>query len=293
MASPSDLQYFFETAGTLNLSRAAERLGMTQPSLSQSIQRLEHSLGEAVFIRHKRGVTLTPAGRQLLAHTRALLQSWEEVKSKTVASMREIRGTFTIGCHPSVARYALIPFMSKVLDHDELEIHLVHDLSRRITEQVIGSEIDIGLVVNPVKHPDLIIQKLYDDEVTFWSLQPSRQESPRKPTTLIFDPNLIQTQTLLKKAEKAGISVQRTMQSSNLEVVASLTSAGCGIGILPTRVANLAPKKLTRISGAPIFKDEIRRRKQQSDSDRDNGTGRWAPEFLKRGDRLKEILHGR
>lgn len=255
MASPSDLQYFLEIASTLNFSRAAERLGMSQPSLTQSVQRLEHALGEQVFVRHKKGVTLTLPGKQLLAHTRSLLQTWDEVKSKSSASTREIRGSFTIGCHPSVAIYALVPFLPKIQEYKDLEIHLVHDLSRKITERIVSSEIDIGIVVNPVRHPDLLIQKLYDDEVAFW--RSALSSIPQSPSILIFDPNLIQSQALIKKAAKAGISYTRTLQSSNLEVVTSLTAAGCGIGILPTRVAQSSAKKLVRIPGSPIFKDEV------------------------------------
>jgi DNA-binding transcriptional LysR family regulator len=153
--------------------------------------------------------------------------------------------------------YALSPFLSKILDNADIEIHLVHDLSRKITEQVITSEIDIGIVVNPVRHPDLVIQKLYDDEVAFWSLAPSIREDSDCIETLIYDPNLIQIQSLLKKVEKVGLRKFRPLETANLEVVASLTASGCGVGILPERVAKLAHKKLHRLPGSPVFKDEI------------------------------------
>lgn len=259
MASPSDLRYFLETASALNLSRAAERLRIAQPSLTQAMQRLEHAIGEPLFSRHKRGVTLTPAGKQLLLNTRALLQSWDDIKSNSVASMHEIQGRFTIGCHPCVALYALGSFLPKLLANESLQVDLVHDLSRYITERVINSTVDIGIVVNPVKHPDLIIHKLYHDEVSFWYLGARQKdlESYAKKATVIYDPNIIQSQVLLKKAAAAGIVIVRTMESSSLEVVASLTSANCGIGILPTRIANLAPKKLVKVPGAPIFRDEV------------------------------------
>ena len=73
--SPSDLTYFIEVAHTKNLSRAAERLGITQPSLTLAIQRIEHSLGTDVLIRSKKGVVLTKAGRSLLIHSKTLMSS--------------------------------------------------------------------------------------------------------------------------------------------------------------------------------------------------------------------------
>ena len=61
--SPNDLKYFREAASTLNISRAAERLGISQPSLSLSVQRIEESLGAKVFFRSKRGLAMTQSGK--------------------------------------------------------------------------------------------------------------------------------------------------------------------------------------------------------------------------------------
>jgi DNA-binding transcriptional LysR family regulator len=155
--SPHDLKYFREAAATLNMSRASERLGISQPSLSLAIQRIEDSVGDKVFYRSRRGLVLTQAGKQLLTHTNFLLDAWSQVKSKALASSQLIQGRYIIGCHASVALYSLGTFLPKVLhDHPTLEIKLEHDLSRKITESVISSAVDIGIVVNPVKHPDLI-----------------------------------------------------------------------------------------------------------------------------------------
>lgn len=67
LASPHDLTYFIELSGTLNFSRASERIGISQPSLSAAIKRLEHAIGTPLFLRGKNGVTLTPAGKRLFA----------------------------------------------------------------------------------------------------------------------------------------------------------------------------------------------------------------------------------
>src|SRR4051812_16116967 len=107
MPSASDLKYFVEVCNTLNISRASERLGISQPSLTLALQRLEGNLGTRVFTRTKRGVSLTPGGRQLLIHSRSLLQTWENVHAHVLASETEVEGTYSIGCHPSVALYSL------------------------------------------------------------------------------------------------------------------------------------------------------------------------------------------
>lgn len=67
------LRHFAAVAETLHFGRAAERLGMTQPPLSQSIQALERELGAKLFTRTKRSVKLTPFGEQWLGHVQAAL----------------------------------------------------------------------------------------------------------------------------------------------------------------------------------------------------------------------------
>jgi DNA-binding transcriptional LysR family regulator len=261
LPSAAELVYFLEVSNTLNLSRAAERLGISQPSLSLAIKRLEESIGLPLFARHKHGVTLTQAGKQLVVHARQLLQYWEKTKSVALASQNEVQGHFTLGCHSAIAIYLVSRFLPDLLEsHPKLEIHLKHDISRRITEQVINLSIDIGIVVNPIKHPDLIIRKLYDDEVTFWVGEGRRniQNIHSQQATILCDPDLTQTQSLLKKSKNMGFTSNRIITMGSLEVVAHLTAKGCGIGILPTCVANaLVPNKLNRITRAPVYSDEI------------------------------------
>ena len=262
LPSPTDLHYFLEAANTQNFSRAAERLGITQPSLSLAIQRLEADLGEKVFLRSKRGVTLTQGGKLLLIQTRNLLEVWNGVRADARGSMQTIKGSYILGCHPSVALYSLSLFLPKVLvAHPDLQVDLVHDLSRKITEGVVTSRIDLGIVVNPQRHPDLLIKKLADDDVGFWVRDGKKQEgfSDRggKGHILIYDPELIQSQVLLKKAVKSGFNPTRIIKSRSLEVVAELTASGCGIGVLPSRVAERSSKKIIPLAGAPFYRDEI------------------------------------
>lgn len=263
MPSPSDLTYFVEVANTGNLSRAAERIGITQPSLSLSIQRLEHSVGTSLLIRSKKGVTPTQAGKQLLARAKELLQQWENIRSHALSSTHEVQGRYVLGCHCSVALYSTPFFVTELLEKNrKLELKMIHDLSRKIAERVISMEIDIGIVVNPVKHPDLMVKKLCADEVTFWTAsgKANRQTQNHQSgeAVLICDPDLLQTQSLTKQLKKNGIQYSRIIPTSSLEVATELVASGAGIGIIPSRVVNhLAPKKLQRIPGAPIFNDEI------------------------------------
>ncbi len=253
MPSPADLSYFAEVATTLNVSRAAERLGISQPSLSLAMQRLEDSVGVGLLVRSKRGVTLTPAGKQLLAHAKQLMQAWDDVKAGALASQHDIQGSYSIGCHPSMGMNLLahiIPSLMK--QHPKLDFRLRHDISRKVAEDVVSMKTDIGIVVNPVQHPDLVIHTLATDEVTLWVKEKARDI----PDVLICDPDLLQTQGIMKKLKKSGMTFARTLTCSSLEVIGDLTAHGGGTGIMPARVAARAKHKMTRVDKAPVFHDE-------------------------------------
>lgn len=258
--SAADLAYFMEIAHTANISRAAERLSISQPSLSMSIRRLEKSVGTTLLIRGKRGVTLTPAGKQLLAHARQLLESWDTVRVQALASSSEIRGVYTIGCHPSVGLHGLSGFLPGLMtQYPDLEIRLRHDLSRHIAEDVVSMKADLGIVVNPVRHPDLVIHRLCGDTVTLWTSVKSNQETQNPKNgkaVLICDPDLVQSQRIIKQVEKMKWRFARTLTSNNLDIIADLTAQGCGIGILPGQVAKRARKKLTPLPKAPEYQDD-------------------------------------
>jgi len=262
MISATDVLYFIEISNTQNLSRASERLGIAQPSLSSAVKRLESSIGTSLLIRHKKGVLLTQAGKQLLAHSKQLLQYWNEVKSQALASHHQVQGCFVFGCHPTVALHNLSGFLPVLLnDYPKLEIELRHDISRKITEGIINLSIDIGLVVNPIKHPDIIIHKMMDDEVACMQIKKPllpHQDIASGKAIIICDPALAQTQTLLKRLQKKNITYSRLLVSTSLEVIADLTVQGCGIGLLPQSISNrMFPGKLSVIEKIAPFRDEI------------------------------------
>jgi len=261
LPSASELEYFIEVCNSLNLSRAATRLAISQPSLSIAIKRLEQAIGTELFVRHKHGVMLTQAGKQLLPQARLLLQLWQQTKSHALASQEEVQGCFTLGCHTSIAIHIGSRFLADLLEsYPKLQIEYRHDISRRVTDQVINLSVDIGIAVNPFKHPDLVIRKLCEDEVTFW-VGPGKREIQNihsEKCVLVCDPDLAQTQSLLQRGKKMGISTHRLVSTSNLGVIAAVVANGCGIGILPSRVAmSIYPDKLKRIPNAPVFNDEI------------------------------------
>lgn len=254
LPSATDLEYFLEVSKTLNISRAAERIGISQPTLTQSIRKLEAAVGAELLIRTRTGVKLTKPGQRISGQVLTLLESWATLQKEAQADEHELQGRFRVGVHPSVARYTLPQFFKELSRRaPRIEIELVHDLSRHITDAVINFQVDVGLVINPTEHPDLVLKKICDDQVTFF-------ESKDRYSNLLFgDPELIQTQWLLKKLKKSGLDFSNFVPAPNLEVVHRLVASGAGYGILPSRVAHCEPgtKLVTVDVKLPVFKDQL------------------------------------
>ncbi len=251
----TEIENFVEVFRTRHISRAAIRLGVTQPTLTQSLQKLEEKAGHRLFHRGRQGVVPTDEGHLFYVRALKLIDAWREVGGEIEASRHELRGKFRLGCHASVAAYALPGLFARISQHAPgIELELVHDFSRKITEQVVAYELELGFVVNPFRHPDLVLKKVGEDRVEFWR----RKGAGAVPSRLFADPNLKQVQTLLEKTQRTEFKGWSVVPTASLEVARELAAQGQGVAVLPARVARLAAEKLVSYQrGLPTFHDEI------------------------------------
>jgi LysR family nitrogen assimilation transcriptional regulator len=98
-----EIRYFLATAAAGSLSRAAVRLGVSQPALSRQIGRLETSLGRELFYRHGRGVALTEAGRRFQAVAQNVTQQLTDVQEELSGGALDAVGNVTLGIPPSLS----------------------------------------------------------------------------------------------------------------------------------------------------------------------------------------------
>lgn len=254
MINQTDLKYFLELSQTLHLTRASERLGITQPALSHCVKRLESDLNCQLFLRSKKGVQLTPAGVRLKQSASSMIMQWENLKQNIADDIETPQGIIKLGCHSAVAQYILPSLLKTFLKKNPgIEVKLTHGLSRHMTEQVVSSVLDVAFAVNPVAHPDLIIKEICRDEVCLWKAKNCQNED-----VLIIEPGLLQTQDILQKLNKKGFTFKRIIESSSLEVIAKLVAEGVGCGIVPERVLqSYESQSYEKVKAAPQFSDKI------------------------------------
>ena len=246
----SDLRNFLETSYANKLTLAAQKLEISQPALSGSIKRLEELHGYQLFYRSKQGIQLTPNGRffqERVKNALGVLESLEEAgPSKNIFEGSAI----TIGCHPVVAQYSLPRALTHLKEAaPDYKINLVHDLSRKILNEIQFGRIDIGILINPIKVPDLVIRTLAFDKIGIW-----RSKKTKSFDTVICEQDLFQTQSILKRWKQKPA---RIIQTSSLELTCHLVASDIGWGIIPQKAVELSGLDLHMESQMPTFKDEI------------------------------------
>lgn len=166
-AAPNDLslrqlQYVVAVADTLGFRRAAERCGVSQPTLSAQIQHLEGVLGLTLFERDRRRVLLTTAGEEIVARARRILVETEDMLAIASRSRDPFAGTFRVGVIPTIAPYFL-PEVTQVLAKKYPSLRLVfrEEKTEDTVRDLWAGTLDAGLValeadLGDLEHADVL-----------------------------------------------------------------------------------------------------------------------------------------
>lgn len=147
MLSLYKLEIFASVVQAGSFSAAAQRLYMTQPAVSQHIQDLEKSLGTPLFIRGRRGVTLTPPGETLYEYTLQILRLVARAESEVTDVENLSEGQITIGATPGVSTYLLPEWIRGFREqYPNLNVSLQTDITTQNVVGVMEHKIDIAFV---------------------------------------------------------------------------------------------------------------------------------------------------
>lgn len=246
----SDIKNFVEMASCHTIIQCANKLEISQPALSESLKRLEQNLGCTLFYRSRSGIQLTPSGKIILDKAQTALRAFLDIgivkNEDTVFAGR----TIVLGCHSTVAQYS-IPKALKNLKSvaPDYKIELKHDLSRNIQSDIQKGMVDIGVVINPIRVPDLIIRPVASDVICVWANKKSKNLD-----TIICNPNLFQTQSILKRWKDKP---HKIISTDSLELICRLVIEDVGFGIIPQRAVHLSSTHLRQFNKLPTYKDEI------------------------------------
>src|SRR5689334_3631262 len=143
------LRTFLAVARTRNFSRAARRLGKSQPSVSQAVARLEQDVGQPLFVREGRVTHLAPAGRLLVEHAERIFEEMDRAQVR-LSGLHELRaGDLVVGASDTLAYYLLPPALAAFrARHPGIELRLDNRPSPATLAALRGAEraVDVGVV---------------------------------------------------------------------------------------------------------------------------------------------------
>ncbi len=252
------LRYFVTVAEELHFGRAARRLHMTQPPLSQTIMALEELLGAALFERNRRGVALTAAGEALLPEARRLLEQSAALAELVQRAATGASGRLSLA-FVSSADYSVLPPTLRAYraEYPQVEITLKEATSDLQLDDLLEGRVDAGLLIPPL--PDRARQELDYLPVLSEPLvlaapaglpalaragKPSGAADLRKLAglPLIIFPRHISPglyDAILSVFREAGITAEVGQEAIQMQTIVSLVSAGMGIALVPQSVSNL------------------------------------------------------
>src|SRR5215213_877406 len=173
------LEYFLTAAEHRSFSAAAQALHMAQPSLSDQIRRLEAELGSPLFVRARRGLTLTEAGRLLLPQAERTLAAAREA-ADSVREVRELTaGTATFGTFGNAPYYLLSDLVQDFRSrYPNVRVRLIGQNSSEVADAVRDGQLEAALVVLPIDDRGLDIEPAIHDELLYLSGAPERVREP-------------------------------------------------------------------------------------------------------------------
>ncbi len=244
------LRYFLAVAEELHFGRAAERLQMAQPPLSQQIRKLEEELGVQLFYRTKRRVQLTDAGQVFLEHAQlTLAQAEQAIKAAQRANHGEF-GRLVIGFVGS-ASYDVLPDILRVYRERFPDVSLV---LRELTtiQQVhalLNGRVNIGFIRPPVHDEALEVETILREP--FLVALPenhslaSQAEIPLEALSreffVLFPRHLGPGfyDQIVSLCQQAGFSPDVSQEAIEMQTIVSLVAAGFGVALVPASLQNL------------------------------------------------------
>lgn len=241
-----EYEYFLSLASELNISKAAEKIGVQQAGLSKSLKNLEFEIGQELFYRTNRGLLLTPYGEILQKNLIETMDHWQQGFTEDDSRFQRIWGKFKFGMHPTLAQNFSPKFFPQLCEnYPEIELEMILKNSSLVTKDVIEHNIHFGIVANPERHSDLIIHKLDEEYVACWSMIPKSHNQ-----VLYYNPDMIEVARRLRNFKD-----YKKVPLNDYEVIAANMKSANGIALLPSSVVEKTPN-LKQV-GSILFKVRI------------------------------------
>ena len=236
------LRYVVAVARTGNFSRAAEQCHVSQPSLSQQIQKLEDELGERLFDRLKREAKLTPHGEAFLRRAVKILEEVDAAIREATDAKNLLQGTVGVGVLPTIAPYLLPGVMAEFVGkYPGVEVVLQEDTTAQLLKQVLACEIDFAIASQPIRDERVEVRELFTEELLL-ALPPGHRLTGKRTVNaadldgerlIVMKEGHCLGDQVLGFCDRRDLRPTISFRSAQLETIQGFVKSGLGISLIP------------------------------------------------------------
>jgi len=237
----AQVEAFLEVMRLGSVSRAADVLFVSQPTLTARLKNLEAELGEALFVRTGRGLRPTEAGLAFQPHAERAVRALQEGQAVIAELQRGDAGALVVGAAPAASTYVLPALLRRFVARApgvQLVVRTGH--SEEVLHMVLQDEVQVGLV-RSMHHPDVERVPVYEDVLVlvvppghrFAHGEGVRIEDVGSEPLILFDRTSSYHELTNTMFRQAGVLPRSVMELDNIEAAKKMVEQGLGIALLP------------------------------------------------------------
>lgn len=246
----SQLAYLREVERSGSLTAAAERLGLSQPALSQSLSDLERRLGVPLFERAGRRRVLTEAGREAVAAAAEVFERLDVLRDDLQARVRGGSGSLRVGMIDAASLY-LLPNAIRAFreGYPEVDLRLIVDSSEVLLRQLRAFELDVAFVVGPVAD-DLVGASIVEEPLYVY--RPAGGDGETALDWALYPAGSRTRQLIDESLARTGVRPRARFESANPDILRQAIALGLAWGVLPQAVAEEAGGAVVEVGDGPL-----------------------------------------
>jgi len=238
------LRTFCEIAATLNFTKASEKLHLTQSAVSHQIKALEEELGVSLFIRSKRGVLLTDAGKAALVHARQILREADDMFDQVAGREKALAGRVRVAAATQALVYLFAPLFEEFMDaHESVElVFRTTPTTEQTVEDILSGVADVGFASMAVYSPTLNVVELFNDELVLVVGKKHKLAKRAELTSkdlknerwILFERGASIRRATDAFFKKIKVEPEKALESNDTYFVKLMIERGLGISLMPS-----------------------------------------------------------
>lgn len=244
----TELKYVIAVAREHHFGRAAESCGVSQPSLSVAIRKLEEELGVSIFERRSSEIALTPVGEKIVEQAQRVMEESRRIADIAHEGQDPLSGPIKLGVIYTIGPY-LLPKLIRELSSDQpnMPVYLEENFTSELLERLKTGQLDLAIMADTIADTGFMTLELYSEEFVVavpshhpWVNRNYVNSSELKDQTMLllgaghcFRDQIIGVCPDLMRFQAQASDVQRTVEGSSLQTICHMVAQGLGITVLP------------------------------------------------------------